>query len=499
LAELRSRTDFLCDVGLGYLQLNRAAPTLSGGEAQRIRLAAQLGSNLQGVCYVLDEPTIGLHPRDNLTLLNTLERLRSKGNTLVVVEHDEDTIRRADHVIDLGPGAGTRGGRLVAQGTALQLAQLANSATGRCLAAPLQHSRSRRRALDRNSPMIEIKGAVLHNLRNADARIPLRALSVITGVSGSGKSSLARDVLLHNLQRALRRGRFTPQGCEGITGWEGISRVLEVDQTPIGKSPRSCPATYVGFWDAIRKLYAQTTDARIRGFTASRFSFNTAGGRCEVCEGQGMQRVEMSFLPDVEVLCDVCGGKRFNPETLGVLFKGKSIGEVLAMSVEDALVFFAAFRSVHHPVSLLNDVGLGYLNLGQPSPTLSGGESQRIKLVSELAKVRTDAVGVDIARREKQHTLYVLDEPTVGLHMADVEKLLHVLHRLVDAGNTVVVIEHNLDVMAEADWIIDLGPEGGSGGGRIVAQGSPESIVRKSGSSHTARILGNFLEERGVA
>jgi excinuclease ABC subunit A len=513
LAELRSRTDFLCDVGLGYLQLNRAAPTLSGGEAQRIRLAAQLGSNLQGVCYVLDEPTIGLHPRDNLTLLDTLDRLRTKGNTLVVVEHDEDTIRRADHVIDLGPGAGTRGGRLVAQGTALQLAQLPNSVTGRCLAAPLKHSRSRRRALDRNSPMLEIKGAALHNLRKVDARIPLHALSVVTGVSGSGKSSLARDVLLSNLRRALARpsrserapgspagrGKFTPDGCDGITGWEGISRVLEVDQTPIGKTPRSCPATYIGFWDAIRKLYAQTTDARIRGFTTGRFSFNTAGGRCEACEGQGMQRIEMSFLPDVQVLCDVCGGKRFNPETLGILFKGRNIGEVLAMSVEHAQGFFAAQRSVHHPVSLLNDVGLGYLSLGQPSPTLSGGESQRIKLVTELAKVRTDALGVDIARREKQHTLYVLDEPTVGLHMADVEKLLHVLHRLVDAGNTVVVIEHNLDVMAEADWIIDLGPEGGSGGGRIVAQGSPETIVRKSAVGHTAMILGKFLEERGVA
>jgi excinuclease ABC subunit A len=502
LAELRSRTNFLCDVGLGYLQLNRAAPTLSGGEAQRIRLAAQLGSNLQGVCYVLDEPTIGLHPRDNLTLLDTLDRLRAKGNTLVVVEHDEDTIRRADHVIDLGPGAGTRGGRLVAQGTALQLAQLANSATGRCLAAPLQHSRSRRRAVNPKGSMLEIKGAALHNLRKVDARIPLHALSVVTGVSGSGKSSLARDVLLRNLQHALARtsrGKFAPQGCDSITGWENISRVLEVDQTPIGKTPRSCPATYVGFWDAIRKLYAETTDARIRGFTASRFSFNTAGGRCEACEGQGMQRIEMSFLPDVQVLCDVCGGKRFNPETLGILFKGKSIGEVLAMSVEDAQVFFAAQRAVHHPVRLLNDVGLGYLSLGQPSPTLSGGESQRIKLVAELAKVRTDALGVDIARREKQHTLYVLDEPTVGLHMADVEKLLHVLHRLVDAGNTVVVIEHNLDVMADADWIIDLGPEGGSGGGRIVAQGSPENIVRKSAGSHTARILGKFLEERGVA
>jgi excinuclease ABC subunit A len=508
LAELAARTAFLCDVGLGYLQLNRAAPTLSGGEAQRIRLAAQLGSNLQGVCYVLDEPTIGLHPRDNAALLDTLDRLRAKGNTLVVVEHDEDTIRRADHVIDLGPGAGTRGGRVVAQGTATQLARMGNSATGRCLAAPLQHSRSRRRIVERDTPMIDISGAALHNLRTVDARIPLGRLTVVTGVSGSGKSSLARDVLLGNLKRLLAgshsggRAQKSPavlEGCDAITGWQKISRVLEVDQTPIGRTPRSCPATYIGFWDAIRRLYADTTEARIRGFTASRFSFNTAGGRCEVCEGQGMQRIEMSFLPDVQVLCDVCGGKRFNPQTLAILFKGKSIGETLAMSVDDALEFFAAQRSIYHPVSLLADVGLGYLSLGQPSPTLSGGESQRIKLVTELSKVRTDALGIDTARREGQHTLYVLDEPTVGLHMADVEKLLRVLHRLVDTGNTVVVIEHNLDVMAEADWIVDLGPEGGDGGGRIVAQGAPDAIARKSNKSHTARILGEFLMDRGVA
>jgi excinuclease ABC subunit A len=508
LAELAGRTEFLCDVGLGYLQLNRAAPTLSGGEAQRIRLAAQLGSNLQGVCYVLDEPTIGLHPRDNESLLNTLDRLRSRGNTLVVVEHDEETIRRADHVIDLGPGAGTHGGRVVAQGTASDLAKLSGSATGRCLASPLKHSRSKRRAIDRGTPMIEVHDADLHNLRKIDARIPLGRLTVVTGVSGSGKSSLARDVLLNNMRHlmprnggrsAARHADVEVQGCATITGWQSISRVLEVDQTPIGKTPRSCPATYIGFWDSIRRLYADTTEARMRGFTASRFSFNTKGGRCEACEGQGMQRIEMSFLPDVQVLCDVCGGKRFNPETLGILFKGRNIGEVLAMSVEEALEFFAAQRSVHHPLSLLADVGLGYLNLGQPSPTLSGGESQRIKLVTELAKVRTDLLGIDIARRESQHTLYVLDEPTVGLHMADVEKLLHVLHRLVDAGNTLVVIEHNLDVMAEADWIIDLGPEGGSGGGRVVAQGPPESIVRKTQAGHTARFLNDFLKERGVA
>jgi excinuclease ABC subunit A len=507
LAELSARTSFLCDVGLGYLQLNRAAPTLSGGEAQRIRLAAQLGSNLQGVCYVLDEPTIGLHPRDNIALLNTLDRLRIKGNTLVVVEHDEDTIRRADQVIDLGPGAGTRGGCVVAQGTAAELARLGNSATGRCLAAPLQHSRSRRRRIDRDTPAIEISGAALHNLRKVDARIPLGRLTVVTGVSGSGKSSLARDVLLGNLKRLLsppnradraRKPEIVLEGCDAIAGWQSISRVLEVDQTPIGKTPRSCPATYIGFWDSIRRLYADTTEARIRGFTASRFSFNTAGGRCEACEGQGMQRIEMSFLPDVQVLCDVCGGRRFNPDTLAILFKGKTIGDTLAMSVDDALEYFAAQRSVHHPVSLLADVGLGYLSLGQPSPTLSGGESQRIKLVTEIAKVRTDALGVDTARREGQHTLYVLDEPTVGLHMTDVEKLVRVLHRLVDTGNTVVVIEHNLDVMAEADWILDLGPEGGSGGGRLVAQGVPEAIVRRPNKSHTARILGEFLAQRGV-
>jgi len=501
-AELRARTEFLCDVGLGYLELDRAAPTLSGGEAQRIRLAAQLGSNLQGVCYVLDEPTIGLHPHDNLALLDTLDRLRGKGNTLIVVEHDEETIRRADHVIDLGPGAGTRGGRLVAQGTAAQLARMNNSATGRCLAAPLTHSRARRRTVDAETLSIRIRGATLHNLCKADARIPLRRLTVITGVSGSGKSSLARDVLLRNLERLLARSaRAAPPmaaGCESIDGWQSISRVLEVDQTPIGKTPRSCPATYIGFWDSIRRLYAETTDARIRGFTPSRFSFNTAGGRCEACEGQGMRRVEMNFLPDVQVLCDVCGGRRFNQETLEILFKGKSIGEILALCVDDAVEFFAAQRSVQHPLSLMADVGLGYLSLGQPSPTLSGGESQRIKLVTELAKSRTDALGIDIARREGQHTLYVLDEPTVGLHMADVEKLMKVLQRLVDAGNTVVVIEHNLDVIAEADWIVDLGPEGGAGGGRIVAQGEPDGIARKPNKSHTARILADFLAERGV-
>ena len=493
LTELVARTEFLRDVGLGYLQLDRAAPTLSGGEAQRIRLASQLGSNLQGVCYVLDEPTIGLHPRDNQALLETLERLRAKGNTLVVVEHDEETIRRADTVIDLGPGAGKQGGRVVAQGSATELMESATSVTGRCLASPLTHSRSRRRAVSATTASIGIVGATLHNLQDINVRIPLGRFSVVTGVSGSGKSTLARDILLGNLSRLIGPRGPRPSepitGCRSITGWQALRRVLEVDQTPIGKTPRSCPATYIGFWDAIRTLFAATSEARMHGYSASRFSFNTAEGRCDACEGQGMRRVEMNFLPDVQVLCDVCHGRRFNAETLSILFKGKSIGEVLDLSVDDAVEFFAAHRTVHHATQLLADVGLGYLSLGQPSPTLSGGESQRIKLVTELSKVRADAPG---------NALYVLDEPTVGLHMADVEKLLGVLQRLVDAGNTVVVIEHNLDIMAAADWIIDLGPEGGDGGGQLTAQGPPDVIARKVRHSHTGRFLKEFMATREV-
>jgi excinuclease ABC subunit A len=421
----------------------------------------------------------------------------------VVVEHDEDTIRRADQVIDLGPGAGKLGGRVVASGTALELAQLPDSPTGRSLASPLTHSRAKRRRIEPRTPSIHIRAATLNNLRKIDARIPLGRLTVITGVSGSGKSTLAREVLLGNLQRlvasAKRKTAAPTIGCGAITDWQRVTRVLEVDQTPIGKTPRSCPATYVGFWDAIRRLYAESTEARMRGFTASRFSFNSAGGRCESCQGQGMQRIEMNFLPDVQIPCDVCRGQRFDTETLAVLFKGQSIGAVLAMSVAEALEFFAAQRGIHHALQLLSDVGLGYLSLGQASPTLSGGESQRIKLVTELAKVRTDAPGLEAAQREGAHTLYVLDEPTVGLHMADVGKLLLVLQRLVDTGNTVVVIEHNLDIMAAADWIIDLGPEGGGGGGRLVAEGEPEAILRKKSTSHTARFLSDFLLERGVA
>jgi len=516
LTEIRSRLDFLSDVGLGYLALDRAAPTLSGGEAQRIRLAAQLGSNLQGVCYVLDEPTIGLHPRDNRVLLDTLQMLRAKGNTLLVVEHDEDTIRRADHVIDIGPGAGRLGGRVIAAGDHAALAAHPDSLTGRYLSQPLAHPLSPRRAVGSQDPAgwLTLRGAHRHNLRHVNVQIPLGRLSVITGVSGSGKSTLAREVLLSNVAAQVRaRNNRKPQprlsGLATLDGWQPISRVLEVDQTPIGKTPRSCPATYIGFWDAIRRLFADSAEARLRGFTASRFSFNTGSGRCPACEGQGVQTIEMSFLPDVKVLCDACGGRRFNPETLSIRLRDASIGDVLSMSVDEALPWFAAHPSVAHPLQLLQDVGLGYLTLGQPSPTLSGGESQRIKLVTELAKVRTLTEVDDprIARARAKalasgasvpagpHTLYVLDEPTVGLHMADVEKLIRVLHRLVDAGNTLVVVEHNLDIWAEADWMVDLGPEGGAGGGRLVSSAPPEQLIQQL-DSHTGRALAEFLSDR---
>ncbi len=518
LAEIHARLKFLVRVGLGYLQLDRAAPTLSGGEAQRIRLAAQLGSNLQGVCYVLDEPTIGLHPRDNAVLLDSLTELAAHRNTLVVVEHDEDTIRRADYVLDLGPGAGVRGGEVVGRGSVADLMANAASVTGRFLRAPLLHPAKPWRAVGADSPRLRLKGVTLHNVQDVDIDIPLGRLVVVTGVSGSGKSTVARDVLYTNLKRlvgeeapggraraarhaAARRAanKKTPPpgslvGCKAIQGAGQVQRVLEVDQTPIGKTPRSCPATYVGFWDEIRGIFAGTTEARIRGYTASRFSFNSGSGRCEACEGQGLRTIEMSFLPDVKVGCDVCNGRRFNSETLSVLWRGRSIGDVLSMSVDDAVDFFAAHPRVHHALKLLQDVGLGYLTLGQHSPTLSGGEAQRIKLVTELSKVRGDAAGGP--RQIPRHTLYVLDEPTVGLHMADVEKLIHVLHRLIQAGNTAVVVEHNLDVMAEADWLIDMGPEAGDGGGRIVAEGTPAQVARRRVSSHTGQVLSGFLKER---
>ena len=504
VAELRSRLGFLCEVGLGYLTLDRSAPSLSGGEAQRIRLAAQLGSNLRGVCYILDEPTIGLHPRDNHVLLNTLRKLERKGNTLLVVEHDEDTIRSADHVVDLGPGAGRLGGQLIAEGSPGDLMASADSVTGRFLRQPLMHPLQQRRQVSASTPSLRLRKARLHNLRSVNARFPLGRLTVVTGVSGSGKSTLARDVLHDNLvklvgERRARKRSDDLTGCSELAGWEEVTRVLEVDQTPIGKTPRSCPATYVGFWDAIRKLFAGTQDARMRGFDPARFSFNTPKGRCSGCDGQGIRKVEMSFLPDVKVTCEVCNGARFDQETLSVKYKGKSIGDVLSMSVDEATGFFVAHSSIHHALRLLQDVGLGYLTLGQQSPTLSGGEAQRIKLVTELAKVRPADQQRRVSRSGKvldsQHTLYVLDEPTVGLHMADVEKLIRVLHRLVDANNTAVVIEHNLDVMANADWIVDLGPEGGSGGGSIVVQGNPQQVAANS-DSHTGKVLKAFLAER---
>ncbi|WP_458762900.1 excinuclease ABC subunit UvrA [Cupriavidus basilensis] len=538
VSEIRSRLQFLEEVGLGYLSLDRAAPSLSGGEAQRIRLAAQLGSNLQGVCYVLDEPTIGLHPRDNQILLDALRKLGAKGNTLVVVEHDEDTIRRADHIIDIGPGAGKRGGTLVAQGGVAALSGSADSLTGQFLAHPILHPLQPRREVKpagKNGEAVPerwltVHNATKHNLRNVTASIPLARLVAITGVSGSGKSTLARDVLMANLLDAVGRSvmsspatrrarkaagseasarsqataRTEPrrklevthnwQGCESITGYESIDRVLEVDQTPIGKTPRSCPATYIGVWDTIRKLFAQTLEAKARGYSASRFSFNTGDGRCPACEGQGVRTIGMSFLPDVKVHCDVCHGQRFNPETLAVTWRGKNIGDVLTMEIDEAVEFFSAMSNIAHPLQLMKDVGLGYLTLGQPSPTLSGGEAQRIKLVTELSKVRDD-----ITRRGQQapHTLYVLDEPTVGLHMADVAKLIRVLHRLADGGHSVVVIEHDLDVIAEADWILDLGPEGGVAGGGIVAATDPEGLVRVR-ASHTGAALAPVLA-RGKA
>ena len=548
LPEIESRLAFLEEVGLNYLTLDRGAPTLSGGEAQRIRLAAQLGSNLQGVCYVLDEPTIGLHARDNAILLNALHKLGDMGNTLVVVEHDEDTIRRADHIIDIGPSAGKRGGRVVAQGTVADLSANPESVTGRYLLHAMKHPlqtrretlpagltsavaaemgsdpdsgqaaqrSAKRKSKSGSDPVsaeptpislpknhwLSVKGAKLHNLQNLDAEVPLQRLVVVTGVSGSGKSTFARDVLLTNVAEAVKQRstfagrqawdnqgeRPTWVGCDKVLGTEVVDRVLEVDQTPIGKTPRSCPATYIGFWDTVRKLFADTLEAKARGYGAGRFSFNTGEGRCPGCEGQGMRTIEMSFLPDVKVPCEVCHGARFNPETLAVTWKGKSIGDVLQMEVDEAVEFFASMPNIAHPLQLLKDVGLGYLTLGQPSPTLSGGEAQRIKLVTELSKVRDD-----IGRRGQKapHTLYVLDEPTVGLHMADVEKLIRVLHRLVDGGHSVIVIEHDLDVMAEADWIIDLGPEGGSGGGQIVAAAAPDEVVRLG--THTGKVLGPVL------
>jgi len=479
LGEVAERLDFLLAVGLGYLSLDRSAATLSGGEAQRIRLATQIGSRLRGVLYVLDEPSIGLHARDNDRLLGSLEQLRDLGNTVLVVEHDEETIRRADFVVDLGPGAGNSGGHLVALGPPAEIAANPSSLTGRylagALAIPVPHER--RQA---NGKKISLLGCEANNLKDLDVHVPLGLLVVITGVSGSGKSTLVNDILYRALAQKLYRSMEQPGKFRELKGAEQIDKVIEIDQAPIGRSPRSNPATYTGVFAPIRDLYALLPESRERGYRPGRFSFNVKGGRCEACQGDGLRRIEMNFLPDVYVTCDVCRGRRYNAETLSVRYKGYSISDLLDMPVEEALKVLENIPQIRQKLETLVDVGLGYLQLGQSSTTLSGGEAQRIKLARELS------------RRQTGRTLYILDEPTTGLHFDDVKKLLHVLNRLVDLGNTVLVIEHHLDVIKQADWIIDLGPEGGEGGGRIVAQGPPEQVARNK-RSYTGQALGRVI------
>jgi len=493
IKEILSKLRFLNEVGLGYLTLERAAPTLSGGEAQRIRLASQLGNNLQGVCYVLDEPTIGLHARDNERLISSLISLKEKGNTVIVVEHDEDMIRHADHIVDIGPGAGSRGGSLVVEGTVNEVTDCKESVTGQFLKHPLAHTGIARHPVCKGDPAIKLSKATLHNLKELTVRFPTGRLIAITGVSGSGKSTLARSILLPNLQAAVlaKRSRgikkYEPTNCKSISGYDSIQRVLEVDQTPIGKTPRSCPATYVGLYTPIRQLFAETTVAKEHGWGTSRFSFNIDEGNCPVCGGQGQITIEMNFLPDMKQTCEACKGSRFNEETLTALWHGYSIGDVLQMSVDEALPVFETNSAIAKKLRLLQDVGLGYLKLGQPSTTLSGGEAQRIKLVSELSKAVTS-----IRTNRRIETFYIFDEPTVGLHMADVQKLISVLHTLVDAGHTVLVVEHNLDLIAEADYVIDLGPEGGNAGGTIVGKGEPAQIAKRR--TPTGRALKQFLK-----
>ncbi len=464
LKEINSRLGFLVDVGLDYLSLSRATASLSGGEAQRIRLATQIGSGLVGVAYILDEPSIGLHQRDNDKLIRTLKRLKDLGNTLIVVEHDEDTMFAADHVVDIGPGAGKNGGRVVAQGTAEEIMQVPESVTGAYL--------SRRKEIPipavRRKPngFLTVKGARENNLKNITVKFPLGVFTCVTGVSGSGKSSLVNEILSKSLTRTLNRARCIPGKHTGIDGIEQLDKIINIDQSPIGRTPRSNPATYTGLFDLIRDLFAATPDAKAKGYKKGRFSFNIKGGRCEACSGDGILKIEMNFLPDIYVPCEVCGGKRYNRETLDVRYKGKNIYEVLDMTVEDALEFFKHIPTIHRKIQTLYDVGLSYIKLGQPSTTLSGGEAQRIKLATELSK------------RSTGKTIYVLDEPTTGLHFADVHKLTEILQRLTEGGNTVVVIEHNLDVIKTADYIIDMGPEGGDRGGTVVAQGTPEEVAQ---------------------
>ena len=480
LKEVNERLRFLIDVGLHYLSLDRAAGTLAGGEAQRIRLATQIGSGLVGVLYVLDEPSIGLHQRDNQRLIETLVRLRDLGNTLIVVEHDEETIRTADWVVDIGPGAGEHGGRIVVSGPVSDLMTSEDSLTGAYLSgrmaieAPLV-----RRPVD-TKRALRVEGASEHNLRDVSVSFPLGCLVAVTGVSGSGKSTLVNDVLYASLARELNGARVVPGRHKRVTGLEHVDKVVHVDQSPIGRTPRSNPATYTGVFDHIRKLFAETPEAKMRGYLQGRFSFNVKGGRCEACAGDGTLRIEMNFLPDVYVPCEECHGARYNRETLEVHYKGKTIAEVLDMPIEEALEFFAPVPAIARHLQTLVDVGLGYVRMGQSAPTLSGGEAQRVKLAAELQK------------RSTGRTVYVLDEPTTGLHFEDIRKLLGVLHSLVDKGNTVIVIEHNLDVIKSADWIIDMGPEGGSGGGRVVMEGTPEEIAGV-GDSHTGRFLRPYL------
>ena len=480
LKEIKARTGFLADVGLEYLSLSRATATLSGGEAQRIRLATQIGSGLVGVAYILDEPSIGLHQRDNDKLLGALMHLKNLGNTLIVVEHDEDTMKAADFLVDIGPGAGEHGGKVVACGTPEEVMNNPDSITGAYLSGKLKIPVPEARR--KPSGWLTVKGAAQNNLKNIDVKFPLGIMTVVTGVSGSGKSSLVNEILYKSLAKNLNRAHAIPGKHKKILGMDQLDKVIAIDQSPIGRTPRSNPATYTGVFDLIRDLFASTQDAKMHGYTKGRFSFNVKGGRCEACSGDGIIKIEMHFLPDVYVPCEVCGGKRYNRETLDVKYKGKSIFDVLDMTVEEAMVFFENVPSIYRKIATLNEVGLSYIKLGQPSTTLSGGEAQRVKLATELS------------RKSTGKTIYILDEPTTGLHFADVHKLVEILRKLSDGGNTVIVIEHNLDVIKTADYIIDIGPEGGDRGGTVIATGTPEEIVQCD-QSYTGKFLKKYLED----